>query len=326
MDELPEEEKAGIPAWVVTFADLMSLLMCFFVLLLSFSEIDAQKFKQIAGELSKAFGVQREVPVLEVPMGTSPIFDQFSPAPPEPTVVNEVKQTTTDEQPELETLKSPTDVAVESTTDEQPELETLKSPTDVAVESAIQEELEKTLEQVRSVLETAIEDGRVNLIQDNHRIIVRVEEKGAFPSGSADLTWEFEGLLLEMADILVQIPGKLTIEGHTDDVPIRTQRFYSNWDLSAARAAAVANALLAEGNLKPARLAVTGLAYTEPRVPNTSSENRAKNRRVEIIIDLSGPIEEQEMRLRELMNPEADVSAAPDSRSSDDSDQDELLW
>ena len=305
MDELPEEEKAGIPAWVVTFADLMSLLMCFFVLLLSFSEIDAQKFKQIAGELSKAFGVQREVPVLEVPMGTSPIFDQFSPAPPEPTVVNEGKQTTTDEQPELETLKS---------------------PTDVAVESAIQEELEKTLEQVRSVLETAIEDGRVNLIQDNHRIIVRVEEKGAFPSGSADLTWEFEGLLLEMADILVQIPGKLTIEGHTDDVPIRTQRFYSNWDLSAARAAAVANALLAEGNLKPARLAVTGLAYTEPRVPNTSSENRAKNRRVEIIIDLSGPIEEQEMRLRELMNPEADVSAAPDSRSSDDSDQDELLW
>ena len=305
MDELPEEEKAGIPAWVVTFADLMSLLMCFFVLLLSFSEIDAQKFKQIAGELSKAFGVQREVPVLEVPMGTSPIFDQFSPAPPEPTVVNEVKQTTTDEQPELETLKS---------------------PTDVAVESAIQEELEKTLEQVRSVLETAIEDGRVNLIQDNHRIIVRVEEKGAFPSGSADLTWEFEGLLLEMADILVQIPGKLTIEGHTDDVPIRTQRFYSNWDLSAARAAAVANALLAEGNLKPARLAVTGLAYTEPRVPNTSSENRAKKRRVEIIIDLSGPIEEQEMRLRELMNPEADVSAAPDSRSSDDSDQDELLW
>ena len=238
-------------------------------------------------------------------MGTSPIFDQFSPAPPEPTVVNEVKQTTTDQQPELETLKS---------------------PTDVAVESAIQDELDKTLEQVRSVLETAIEDGRVNLIQDNHRIIVRVEEKGAFPSGSADLTWEFEGLLLEMADILVQIPGKLTIEGHTDDVPIRTQRFYSNWDLSAARAAAVANALLAEGNLKPARLAVTGLAYTEPRVPNTSSENRAKNRRVEIIIDLSGPIEEQEMRLRELMNPEADVSAAPDSRSSDDSDQDELLW
>ncbi|WP_421911854.1 MotB family protein [Marinobacter sp.] len=305
MDELPEEEKAGIPAWVVTFADLMSLLMCFFVLLLSFSEIDAQKFKQIAGELSKAFGVQREVPVLEIPMGTSPIFDKFSPAPPEPTVLNEVKQTTTDEQPELETLKS---------------------PTDVAVEAAIQEEIDNTLEQVQSVLEPAIKDGRVNVSLEQQRIVIRVEEKGAFPSGSADLTWEFEGLLLEMADILVEIPGKLTIEGHTDDIPIRTQRFYSNWDLSAARAAAVANALLAEGRLEPARLAVTGLAFTEPRVPNTSSENRTKNRRVEIIIDLSGPIEEQEMRLRELMNPEADVSATSDSRSSDESDQEELLW
>ena len=305
MDELPEEEKAGIPAWVVTFADLMSLLMCFFVLLLSFSEIDAQKFKQIAGELSKAFGVQREVPVLEVPMGTSPIFDQFSPAPPEPTVLNEVKQTTTEKQPELETLKS---------------------PTDVAVEAAIQEEIDNTLEQVQSVLEPAIKDGRVNVSLEQQRIVIRVEEKGAFPSGSADLTWEFEGLLLEMADILVEIPGKLTIEGHTDDIPIRTQRFYSNWDLSAARAAAVANALLAEGRLEPARLAVTGLASTEPRVPNTSSENRTKNRRVEIIIDLSGPIEEQEMRLRELMNPEADVTTAPDSRSSGDSDQNELLW
>ena len=305
MDELPEEEKAGIPAWVVTFADLMSLLMCFFVLLLSFSEIDAQKFKQIAGELSKAFGVQREVPVLEIPMGTSPIFDKFSPAPPEPTVLNEVKQTTTEKQPELETLKS---------------------PTNVAVEAAIQEEIDNTLEQVQSVLEPAIKDGRVNVSLEQQRIVIRVEEKGAFPSGSADLTWEFEGLLLEMADILVEITGKLTIEGHTDDVPIRTQRFYSNWDLSAARAAAVANALLAEGRLEPARLAVTGLASTEPRVPNTSSENRTKNRRVEIIIDLSGPIEEQEMRLRELMNPEADVSATSDSRSSDESDQDELLW
>ena len=305
MDELPEEEKAGIPAWVVTFADLMSLLMCFFVLLLSFSEIDAQKFKQIAGELSKAFGVQREVPVLEIPMGTSPIFDKFSPAPPEPTVLNEVKQTTTEKQPELETFKS---------------------PTDVAVEAAIQEEIDNTLKQVQSVLEPAIKDGRVNVSLEQQRIVIRVEEKGAFPSGSADLTWEFEGLLLEMADILVEIPGKLTIEGHTDDIPIRTQRFYSNWDLSAARAAAVANALLAEGRLEPARLAVTGLAFTEPRVPNTSSENRTKNRRVEIIIDLSGPIEEQEMRLRELMNPEADVTTAPDSRSSGDSDQNELLW
>ncbi|MBW4935337.1 flagellar motor protein MotB [Marinobacter sp. F4206] len=284
MDELPEEEKPGIPAWVVTFADLMSLLMCFFVLLLSFSEIDAQKFKQIAGELSKAFGVQRDVPALEIPQGTSPIFDKFSPAPPEPTVVNEVRQTTTDEQPELQTLTS---------------------PMEQAIEAAMQEELDESTDRIMSVLDTAIRDGRINVDQDQRRIVIRVEEKGSFPSGSADLTWEFEGLLLEMADVLADIPGELTVEGHTDNVPIRTSRFYSNWDLSAARAAAVANALLATEEVDPTRLAVKGLADTEPRVPNSSTDNRARNRRVEIIIDLSGPLQEQEIELRELIESES---------------------
>lgn len=305
MDELPEEEKPGIPAWVVTFADLMSLLMCFFVLLLSFSEIDAQKFKQIAGELSKAFGVQREVPVLEIPQGTSPIFDKFSPAPPEPTVVNEVKQTTTDEQPELQTLKS---------------------PTDVAVESAIQDQMQESMDQILDVLEPAIADGRINVSQDQRRIVIRVEEKGSFPSGSAQLTYEFEGLLLEMAEVLADIPGNLTIEGHTDNVPIRTDRFYSNWDLSAARAAAVANVLLARDYVQPTRLAVTGLADTEPRMPNTSSDNRARNRRVEIIIDLSEPMQEQEVRLRELIE-----SASRDQEStlgieSDNTPSNDISW
>ncbi len=285
MDELPEEEKPGIPAWVVTFADLMSLLMCFFVLLLSFSEIDAQKFKQIAGELSKAFGVQREVPVLEIPKGTSPIFDKFSPAPPEPTVVNQVKQTTTDQQPDLETLRS---------------------PTEQAIDAALEETREQQMDKIMAVLEQAVSEGKVDIAQDRHRIIIRIEEKGSFPSGSAELTWEFEGLLLEMAEVLADIPGKLTIEGHTDNVPIRTDRFASNWNLAAARAAAVANVLLATGELDPQRLAVKGLADTQPRVPNDTPANRAKNRRVEIIVDRSDPMEEEVLRLREILGNPAD--------------------
>lgn len=303
MDELPEEENPGMPAWVMTFADLMSLLMCFFVLLLSFSEIDAQKFKQIAGELSQAFGVQRDVEALEIPMGTSPIFDKFSPAPPEPTVVNEVRQTTTEQNPELQTLKS---------------------PTEQAIEAAMQEEMDENTEEIMAVLADAIQDGRINVAQneDARRIVIRIEEKGSFPSGSADLTWEFEGLLLDMADVLADIPGELTVEGHTDDIPIRTARFFSNWDLSAARAAAVANALLATEDVDPTRLAVKGLADTEPRVANDTVDNRAKNRRVEIIIDLSGPLDEQEIELRQLVESEAftpnsvidiESDAAPDN-------------
>jgi chemotaxis protein MotB len=281
--------------------------MCFFVLLLSFSEIDAQKFKQIAGELSQAFGVQREVPALEIPMGTSPVFDKFSPAPPEPTVVNEVKQTTSDQQPELETLRG---------------------TAEAEAEAAAQATLDDSTEQIRSVLDKAIKDGRVNVSQDDdeRRIVIRVEEKGSFPSGSAQLTWEFEGLLLEMANVLSHIPGKLTIEGHTDNVPIHTDRFSSNWDLSAARAAAVANALLATKEVDPGRLAVKGLADTQPRVANDSDDNRAKNRRVEIIVDMSEPLHEHEVQLRELIESQGgDHDTVIDVRSGTSKDN-QLSW
>ena len=316
MDELPEEEKPGIPAWVVTFADLMSLLMCFFVLLLSFSQIDAMKFKQIAGELSKAFGVQRDVPALEIPMGTSPIFDKFSPAAPQPTVVNEVKQTTTDQKPELQTLKS---------------------PTEQAIEAATQDQLDQSTQDILEVLDEAIEDGRINVAQDEdqRRIVIRIEEKGSFPSGSADLTYDFETLLLDMADVLAEIPGRLTVEGHTDDIPIRTSRFYSNWDLSAARAAAVANALLAVEEVEPTRLAVKGLADTKPRVSNDTAESRAKNRRVEIIVDLSGPLQEQEFELRELVESGAldqeavidfEADPTPEILLDDDNASNDITW
>jgi chemotaxis protein MotB len=280
MEELPEEEKPGIPAWVVTFADLMSLLMCFFVLLLSFSEIDAQKFKQIAGELSKAFGVQREVPVLEIPQGTSPIFDKFSPGPPEPTVLEQVKQTTTTEEPELETLKS---------------------PEAKAIAEAVQEQMDERVDRILEVLEPAIAEGRISVTQDQTRIIIRIEEKGSFGSASANVTYDFEGLLLDMAPILADMPGNIAIEGHTDDLPINTSQFASNWNLSAARAAAVANVLLARGQLKADRISVTGMADTQPLVPNTSAANRARNRRVEIILDLSDKVQEEILRLRELI-------------------------
>ena len=99
MSEQAEECKCepGAPAWMGTFADLMSLLMCFFVLLLSFSEIDLQKYKQVAGSMAFAFGVQREIKAEEIPKGTSIVAQEFSPGKPQPTPVNEVRQKTTEE-------------------------------------------------------------------------------------------------------------------------------------------------------------------------------------------------------------------------------------
>ena len=98
MSELAEtkKEERGIPAWVVTFADLMTLLMCFFVLLLSFSEMDVAKFKQLAGSMKEAFGVQAEIEARTIPKGTSVIAREFSPGRPDPTAANQIRQFTID--------------------------------------------------------------------------------------------------------------------------------------------------------------------------------------------------------------------------------------
>jgi chemotaxis protein MotB len=256
-----DEEPAagGTPAWVVTFADLMSLLMCFFVLLLSFSEMDAQKFKEIAGELSKAFGVQREVPADDPPMGSSIIF------------TNPTAGTGRD-----------------------------GSAVEALARTNAEQLTTATADALREALSVELRTGGLQLEEGQQQIVLRVEENGSFPSGSADVTPAFEDLLSRMADILSRVPGGLTIEGHTDDVPIRTARFQSNWDLSAARAAAVANALLRHAAIAPSRLRVEGHAETDPREANADDVSRARNRRVEIIVDQSGDTEDMQVELDRL--------------------------
>jgi len=91
-----KQESAGVPAWVMTFADLMTLLMCFFVLLLAFSEMDVSKFKQLSGSMKEAFGVQSDIQVKTIPKGTSVVAQEFSPGKPEPTAINTVRQFTID--------------------------------------------------------------------------------------------------------------------------------------------------------------------------------------------------------------------------------------
>jgi chemotaxis protein MotB len=277
MDE-EEDDKRGTPAWVMTFADLMSLLMCFFVLLLSFAEMDAIRFKEIATEMASAFGVQRDVPAFEPPMGTSPIFDKFSPGVPQPTPVDSVRQQTTQDAPQLRTFTS-----------------------DARVEEAVERRMESSVEELREVLEDQISQGLMQLERDRERIVIRIEERGSFPSGSADMSTGLAALLGSIADVLADMPGMLTVEGHTDNVPIRTARFRSNWDLSAARAASVANALLDKQVLQATRLSVQGYAETRPRADNATAEGRALNRRVEIIIDLAEPLQDLQSKALELI-------------------------
>jgi len=266
-DDCPKCEE-GLPPWLATFADLMALLMCFFVLLLSFAEIDAIRFKKMAESMKDAFGVQREVPAPDIVMGTSVIMQEFSPSTiPEPSLVDEVRQQTTDI--EKQNLDVPSEVA------------------DAVVEAALDkvlQEVAQQAEEIREALQLEIEENLVSVETEQTKIIIRINEKGSFPSGSAKLNDDFYGVMVRISEAVARTPGKVVVAGHTDDVPISTNRFRSNWELSSARAVTVVHALLDDINVDPKRIAVEGHADSQPLVPNDSVENRAINRRVELII------------------------------------------
>ncbi|MBR7888759.1 flagellar motor protein MotB [Marinomonas sp. A79] len=286
----------GLPAYMGTFADLMSLLMCFFVLLLSFAEMDVIKFKQIAGSLSLAFGVQREVEADSIPMGTSIIAQEFSPGKPEPTPINEVKQKT-DTTPEntLEVICKPeSSDTKEQETSGSPSPDTFvdKSRADLEREKKIQQ-TEEDAQMIAAIMSEEVSKGLVEIETQEETITIRIKDQGSFESGSAELNYDFIPVVDMIRDVLVGIQGTISVEGHTDNIPIDSRRFRSNWQLSSARAISVAEELFSSRQLDQSRFAVTGFADTRPLVPNDTSARRATNRRVEIVIkqnDTSRPV------------------------------------
>jgi chemotaxis protein MotB len=251
----------GAPTWIVTFSDLMSLLLAFFVLLFSFSEIDNRKFKRLIGSMKEAFGVQREIRVRENPKGTSIIAQNFSPGVVQPTVINQIRQTTTDD--------TKINARVQST------------------KPAKRRNLEQDLQRVRQVLSQATKEGLVQVEDGGTIIIIRLKDKGLFESGSAEISDVYRKLLVEIAATLKESPGNFAISGHTDDLPITTNRFRSNWDLSSARAVSVLEVLTVDAEMEEERFEARGYAHTRPLESNDTQEGRNENRRVEIAIEYS---------------------------------------
>lgn len=291
----------GLPAWMATFSDLMALLMCFFVLLLSFSEMDVKKFKQLQGSMKNAFGVQDRVKVEEIPKGTSIIAQEFSPGRPDPTVFNEVRQKTIDS--DLNTLDIRS-LESDSTTLDKAKgvLERFQELEDQATKDAIE---------FAKVLEKEMKDGAIDVETEGTKIIIRIKEKGSFKPGSAKLQPAYIPIVAKVRDVLLNVSGRVSIEGHSDDSPYQGSEFESNWSLSSERALSVAHELFADIRMHQGRFQVTGYAASKPRVPNTNAENRAQNRRVEIIInkgadeDLLKPIQARPLtsqRLNKIAN------------------------
>ncbi len=266
----------GLPPWLSTFADLMTLLMCFFVLLLSFAEMDALKYRQVAGAMKNAFGVQRDIKAIEIPKGTNVVAQQYSPGKPvEVTPLEIMREKTTDDS------KTNLDFSDTSSKNDRSLGET-EAEAIVKAKAAL--EAQELAKELKAELAAAIGDGLLDVEAFADRVLIRIREKGSFGSGQATLKKDFFPILKLIADVLKQRDGLFIITGHTDDIPIKTRRFRSNWDLSATRATNVVHYFIQYGNIDPERMEIRALADNEPIVPNDSWGNRAQNRRVEISV------------------------------------------
>ena len=365
-EECPKCPPVGAPAWMATFADMATLLMAFFVLILSFAEFNVPKFKQISGSLKNAFGVQRIVPVVEQPKGTTVLSLNFSPSP-SPSVSSEMTQQTTQiEQSKLELQQKDKDsdgsdgkqsaeevvkaleeaVArgdIEIETDGEKLVVNVKSesapseeiseliketqavlaelkesggkPLDDAALGGIEEQLAKIAEslakstgagsgnasgsanseqkekaevsedELRIALQEEISQGLVEVERKDGKIFITVGAGGAFASGSADLTNQAKGIMARVAEKGVGESGKVTVSGHTDDVPLMFGSAYrDNWDLAAARASSVVQAMQSGGTVSADRLQAVSFGEAKPIADNNTAEGREKNRRIEIEI------------------------------------------
>ena len=133
-------------------------------------------------------------------------------------------------------------------------------------------------------LESELAAHRLDIVADHRGLVLSIPEAGLFPIGTDEISPAAQVLIARVADTVALVPNPVRVEGHTDDLPIHTARFRSNWDLSTARASRVIQFMIDRGNIDARRLSAAGYAEFRPRVPNTSADTRKQNRRVDVVI------------------------------------------
>ncbi len=274
----------GLPDYMGTFADLMALLMCFFVLLLAFSEMDVLKFKQIAGSMKFAFGVQNKIEVKDIPKGTSIIAQEFSPGKPTPTMIEAIMQHTVEITKESLEFDEPVEQDPEEGDGDKSDTGDGEQANLGTGEKEAIAKAEQLAREIAAKMSQQLDSGQIELLAKDSIVVIRIRESGSFASGSDRIERNFIGVLEKIAEILKDTDGEIRVAGHTDNLPIDTERFRSNWELSGGRAGSVVRELLKHPGLERDRFVITGYADTRPIAPNDTVDGRAKNRRVEIII------------------------------------------
>lgn len=256
----PDEPPKGAPAWQSTFADLMNLLLCFFVMLFAMSSIDAQKFELLAASFNQTFSI--------FSAGATAIGDGVL-------ISNGVSQ-----------LNELDDYVNSTGRDSEGEMipDDLKSAAET-MEQAKLEESEELAEKVEEALKEDDLDKEIDITFTAQYVQLTLNGAILFDSGSVKLKEEAFPILDQVGVILQKYSsGRIEIEGHTDSVPMSGAKYSNNDELSAGRALSVFYYLKNHTTLDPAGIKHSGMGEYMPIADNSTEEGRSKNRRVEIRI------------------------------------------
>ena len=234
--------KVSQERWLVSYADFITLLFAFFVVLYAFAKADQKKQIQVSAAIDSAFRSLSIVPALNR------------------------------NGPNVETMQSPVSAA----------------PGYLAIELVSAKRVQADLEHIRQDLQrrlsAQIAHSTVSIELGRDGLVISLREAGFFNSGSAIPRQETEATLRQIAESLAGTPYDVRVEGHTDIVPIRNSEFDSNWELSSARATHIARLLLQMHTIRPEQLSAAGYAEYHPIASNDTSEGRAENRRVDLVV------------------------------------------
>jgi chemotaxis protein MotB len=265
------EEHANHEAWAIPYADLLTLLLAFFVVMYAISSVNAGKYRVLSDSLFAAFrGAPRSmqpVQVGEKQMGTGADMNS--------TVI---QQAVLDGKAQSRLAPIPVAVGLQKGTGDSPISN--KLPPQAAAAAAA---LSRLADQVAQAMDQLVKKDMVTIRRSDFWIEVEMKTDILFPSGSARLADNAVDIIEQLGAVLAPFPNPIRVEGHTDNKPIKTAVFYSNWELSAARAGSVVR-VLANHGVGPDRLAVIGYGEQRPLKGNDTEDGRNANRRVVVVI------------------------------------------
>lgn len=265
-----EEPQGGGASWLNTFADLMNLLLCFFVLLFSMSTVDAEKFEMLVASLQNSFSI--------FPSGGASIGDGMM-------VSSGVSQLEFLDTYYNEGANSSSQEEGQESNQDQEEQQQTENDLKAEYEEASLKESEQMAESIEQQLAQLQIGDQVEVDSNAQYVMLTLNGALLFDSAKAEIREDAIPLVDKLSTILQSYnSNSIYIEGHTDNVPIHNSKYESNDILSSYRAQSVKDYMLSKTNLDPSKIRATGCGEYNPIADNSTPEGRARNRRVEIKI------------------------------------------